>query len=116
MNCYIDTSHSPFSVVIDTYSNTPSLSPPVPLGATVILVCRVGGMMPDTNVQYEWSCPGNVCNRGNGRYPNRRTANNTLAVNVISESDAGSYSCTVKNGVSGSALGEAVSELQISGQ
>ena len=72
--------------------------------------------MPDTNAQYEWSCPSNVCNRGNGRYPNRRTANNTLVVNVISESDAGSYRCTVKNGVSGSALGVAAFELQISGQ
>ena len=72
--------------------------------------------MPGTNVQYKWSCPSNVCNHGNGRYPNRRSADNTLVVNVISESDGGSYSCTVKNSLSGSALGVATFELQISGQ
>jgi hypothetical protein len=102
-------------VVIDSYSNTPSLTMPIELGESVVLVCRVAGIASSIPVSYEWSCPNKGCNIGAGQYPNRQANGNTLVINVLSVEDAGSYECAVKNISSDVVLERATYELKISG-
>ena len=86
------------AVTIDAYPSTQ----PVPLGTTVVLVCRVVGMSEeDSSTRYQWSCPNGACDisRGTQGSPRSRiVSGNTLTVNVVSKSDSGEYRCTVSEG------------------
>lgn len=83
--------------MIDGYSPKPYVDPtqPVPLNTTVILVCRVVGVPFGRVLEYAWTCPGEECNIGGGRHPNRKTLGDTIVVNVISLDDSGGYVCSV---------------------
>ena len=96
-------SHSIHAVVIDGYTSKPYVDPaqPVTLNTSVILVCRVVGVPSGSVLQYAWTCPGDECNIGEGRHPNRRTFGDTFVVNVISFDDAGSYVCSVTEEMGG---------------
>lgn len=85
------------AVVIDGYSPKPYVDPtqPVPLNTTVILVCRVVSVPFGRVLEYAWTCPGEECNIGEGRHPNRKTLGDTIVVNVISFDDSGGYVCSV---------------------
>ena len=115
--------HVPLSVptvVIDAYSPKPYVDPtqPVPLNTSVILVCRVVGVPSGGQLQYEWTCPGEECNIGDGRHPNRKTLGDTVVVNVISFDDAGSYVCSVteEEGAMVFAVGSAEINLIVEGE
>ena len=91
-----------FEVILDGYTPEKTLksgSPQVPLGGTVILVCRTVGLPYGTEVGYSWTCPGDwrdPCNLGNGKNPNRKIYNDILVINIISPSgDQGPYTCKV---------------------
>ena len=86
------------AVTIDAYPSTQ----PVPLGTTVVLVCRVvGSTKENSSASYQWSCPNGACgiSRGTSVPPRSRiVSGNTLTVNVVSKSDSGEYRCTVSEG------------------
>ena len=85
------------AVTIDAYPSTQ----PVPLGTTVVLVCRVGSIQDNSSASYEWSCPNSDCDISTGTRGTPRSrivSGNTLTVNVVSKSDRGEYRCTVSEG------------------
>ena len=85
-------------VAIDAYPS----NQPVPLGTTVVLVCRVFGVPEESSLaSYQWSCPNGACDisTGTGGPPRSRiVSGNTLTVNVVSKSDSGEYRCIVSKG------------------
>ena len=100
-------------VIIDGYTiNTVRNSPAtLPLGTTIILVCRVSGIPHGLQTNYHWTCPNGPCQQTG--YVGRQISNNILAINITSTRDGGNYICRV------TAEGRDVSEqfqLSIMGQ
>ena len=91
---------SPVTSLIDAYSPTSVLSSPatVPLGTTVVLVCRVGGVASGTQLSYTWTCPNGPCDVGEGNNPNRKTYGDRMVLNVLTSRDGGTYTCLVREG------------------
>ena len=91
---------SPATSLIDAYSPTSVLSSPatVPLGTTVVLVCRVGGVASGTQLSYTWTCPNGPCDVGEGNNPNRKTYGDRMVLNVLTSRDGGTYTCLVREG------------------
>ena len=90
---------SPVISLIDAYSPPTSvLSSPatVPLGTTVVLVCRVGGVASGTQLSYTWTCPNGPCDVGEGNNPNRKTYGDRMVLNVLTSRDGGTYTCLVR--------------------
>ena len=85
---------------MDAYSPTSVLSSPatVPLGTTVVLVCRVGGVASGTQLSYTWTCPNGPCDVGEGNNPNRKTYGDRMVLNVLTSRDGGTYTCLVREG------------------
>ena len=109
MGYYYTSVHSPFissllfspvTSLIDAYSPTSVLSSPatVPLGTTVVLVCRVGGVAFGTHLSYTWTCPNGPCDVGEGNNPNRKTYGDRMVLNVLTSRDGGTYTCLVQEG------------------
>ena len=86
--------------VIDAYTPTSVLASPatVPLGTTVVLVCRVGGVASGTQLSYTWTCPNGPCDVGEGNNPNRKTYGDRMILNVLTSRDEGMYTCLVTEG------------------
>ena len=98
---YLFSSHlSPVTSLIDAYCPTSVLSSPatVPLGTTVVLVCRVGGVASGTQLSYTWTCPNGPCDVGEGNNPNRKTYGDRMVLNVLTSRDGGTYTCLVREG------------------
>ena len=91
---------TPGTSLIDAYSPTSVLSSPatVPLGTTVVLVCRVGGVASGTQLSYTWTCPNGPCDVGEGNNPNRKTYGDRMVLNVLTSRDGGTYTCLVREG------------------
>ena len=105
--------------VIDAYTPTSVLASPatVPLGTTVVLVCRVGGVASGTQLSYTWTCPKQHCNLGPGLGPggNRWTYEDRMVINVMSPDDSGHYACLVR-GPSGEKLSMESFYLNVTGK
>ena len=84
------------NVVIDGYtvSSTFSSSATLPLGTTIILVCKLTPQGLQTN--YHWTCPNEPCQQTG--YDGRKINNNIIAINITSTSDEGTYTCNVTAG------------------
>ena len=84
--------------LIDAYSPTSVLSSPatVPLGTTVVLVCRVGGVASGTQLNYTWTCPNGPCDVGEGNNQNRKTYGDRMVLNLLTSRDGGTYTCLVR--------------------
>ena len=79
----------------------------VPLGITVVLVCRVGGVASGTQLNYTWTCPNGSCDVGEGNNPNRKTYGDRMVLNVLTSRDGGMYTCNItvgQDGVHGSSF------------
>ena len=89
-SCLINVHTLPLSnlptVVIDAF---PGLS--VEQGTSVVLVCRVVGVLSSDKISFSWTCPGSSCSTGTVRQQG-----SVLLVDVIdSVTHAGTYNCTV---------------------
>ena len=83
------------TVVIDGYTINSTQSSPasLALGTALVLVCRVSGI-PQRQIKYKWTCPNAPCEPKG--YVGRKVINgSTLAVNISSDSDGGTYTCEV---------------------
>ena len=82
-------------VVIDGYTASSTLNSPatLPLGRTLILVCRLSGIPHGQQTTYTWTCPNTPCQQTG--YAGRKINNNIIAINTTSTSDGGTYTCTV---------------------
>ena len=98
--CILSSPPYPATSLIDAYSPTSVLSSPatVPLGTTVVLVCRVGGVASGTQLSYTWTCPNGPCDVGEGNNPNRKTYGDRMVLNVLTSRDGGTYTCLVREG------------------
>jgi hypothetical protein len=85
-------------VVIDGYtvSSTLNSTATLPLGTTLILVCRLSGIPHGQQTTYTWTCPNTPCQQTG--YAGRKINNNIIAINTTSTSDGGTYTCTVTAG------------------
>ena len=83
------------NVVIDGYTVSSTLNSPatLPLGTTVILVCRISGIPHGLQTNYHWTCPNGPCQQTG--YAGRKINNNIIAINITSTSDGGIYTCNV---------------------
>ena len=83
------------NVVIDGYTVNSTINSPatLPLGTTVILVCRLSGIPHGLQTNYHWTCPNGPCQQKG--YAGRKINNNIIAINITSTSDGGTYTCTV---------------------
>ena len=83
------------NVVIDGYtvSSTLNSTGSLPLGTTLILVCRVSGIPHGLQINYYWTCPNGPCQQTG--YDGRKVINNIIAINITSTSDGGTYTCNV---------------------
>ena len=83
-------------VVIDGYTHNSTLTSgdSVPLGTQLILVCQVVGLPYGTPLSYNWTCP-NGQSKVEGYYGRKVYSEHILAVNTISTSDGGTYTCCV---------------------
>ena len=92
---------SPVTSLIDAYSPTSLLSSPatVPLGTTVVLVCRVGGVASGTQLSYTWTCPKQRCNHGPDQGPSlhKETFEDQMVITAMSPDDSGDYTCLVRD-------------------
>ena len=83
---------SPIAIIdgytVDAVKNSPVF---LPLGITVILVCRVSGIPHGLQTNYHWTCPNGPCQQTG--YAGRKINNNMLAINITSASDGGTYTC-----------------------
>ena len=106
----------PVTSLIDAYSPTSVLSSPatVPLGTTVVLVCRVGGVASGTQLNYTWTCPNGPCDVGEGNNPNRKAYGDRMVLNVLTSRDGGTYTCLVREGQD--AVHEASHILNVQGE
>ena len=82
-------------VVIDGYTVSSTLKSPaaLPLGTTIILVCRLRGIPHGIQTNYHWTCPNEPCQQTG--YAGRKINNNIIAINITSTSDGGTYTCHV---------------------
>ena len=96
---------SPVTSLIDAYSPTSVLSSPatVPLGTTVVLVCRVGGVASGTQLSYTWTCPKQHCNLGLDQGPSlhKQTFEDRMVLTAMSPDDSGDYTCLVRDHLGG---------------
>ena len=102
-------------MVIDGYTVDSTQSSPasLPLGTALVLVCRVSGI-PQRQIKYNWTCPDGLCERPG--YVGRKVVNdNTLAVNITSNSDGGTYICEVSREEADSGYSQYYT-LSVSGQ
>ena len=92
--CTFSLSTAP-NVVIDGYTvnSTFDSSATLPLGTTVILVCRISGIPHGLQTNYHWTCPNGMCQQTG--YAGRKINNNIIAINITSTSDGGTYTCNV---------------------
>ena len=83
------------NVIIDGYwiRSTYSYSATLPIGTTIILVCRLSGIPYGLQTHYHWTCPNGPCQQTG--YAGRKINNNIIAINITSTSDGGTYTCTV---------------------
>ena len=83
------------NVVIDGYTVSSTINSPatLPLGTTVILVCRLSGIPHGLQTNYHWTCPNGLCQQTG--YAGRKINNNIIAINITSTSDGGTYTCSV---------------------
>ena len=83
------------NVVIDGYTVSSTLNSPatLPLGTTVILVCRLSGIPYGLQTNYHWICPNGPCQQTG--YVGRKINNNIIAINITSTCDGGKYTCNV---------------------
>ena len=83
------------NVVIDGYTVSSTLKSPatLPLGTTVILVCRLSGIQDGLQTNYHWTCPNGPCQQTG--YAGRKINNNIIAINITSTRDGGTYTCNV---------------------
>ena len=83
------------NVVIDGYTvnSTLNYTATLPLGTTLILVCRISGIPHGLQTNYNWTCPNGPCQRTG--YDGRKINNNSIAINITSTSDGGTYTCNV---------------------
>ena len=67
----------------------------LPLGTTIVLVCRVSGIPPNVTRNYTWTCPNEPCIQSG--YEGRMIGDNlnVLAINITSMLDNGTYICNV---------------------
>ena len=81
--------------VIDGYTVSSTLNSPatLPLGTTLILVCRLSGIPHGQQTTYTWTCPNSPCQQAG-----TKITNNIVAVNITSTSDGGTYTCTATSG------------------
>ena len=86
------------NVVIDGYtvSSTFNSTATLPLGTTLILVCRISGIPHGLQTNYNWTCPNEPCQQTG--YAGREINDNTIAINITSTSDGGTYTCNVTAG------------------
>ena len=92
MHSYVftNTAYSTLSTVIIDAS--PGLS--VEQGTSVVLVCRVVGVLSSDSPTFSWTCPGSNCPSDTVR-----ERDSVLLVDVIdSATHAGTYTCTVSVG------------------
>ena len=84
------------TVMIDGYTHNSTLTSggSVPLGTQLILVCQVVGLPYGTPLSYTWTCPNGSCEL-EGYYGRKVYNEHILAVNTISTSDGGTYTCQV---------------------
>ena len=82
------------NVVIDGYTVNSTLNSPanLPLGSTVILVCRISGIPHGLQTNYHWTCSNEPCQQTGYE---RKINNNIIAINITSTSDGGTYTCNV---------------------
>ena len=82
-------------VVIDGYTVNKTLdsTATLPLGTTVILVCRLSGIPQGLQTNYQWTCPNGPCQQT--EHAGRKINNNIIAINITSTSDGGTYTCIV---------------------
>ena len=82
-------------VVIDGYTvnSTLNSTATLPLGTTLILVCRISGIPHGLQTNYNWTCPNGPCQQTG--YAGRKINNNIIATNITSTSDGGTYTCNV---------------------
>ena len=71
------------TVVIDGYTvgSTQSSPASLPLGTSLVLVCRVRGI-PQRQIKYNWTCPNGPCERP-GHVGRKVVNSNILAVNTV---------------------------------
>ena len=84
------------NVIIDGYTNSRSIlgyAATLPLGTTVVLVCRVSGIPHGVQTNYDWTCPNGPCQQTG--YVGRIINNNMLTINITSTRDGGKYVCHV---------------------
>ena len=83
------------NVVIDGYTVNSILNSPatLPLGTTVILVCRLSGIPRGLQTNYHWTCLNGPCQQTG--YAGRKINNNIIVINITSTNDGGTYTCTV---------------------
>ena len=83
------------NVVIDGYTVNSTLNSPatLPLGTTVILVCRLSGIPHGLQINYHWTCPNGPYQQTG--YAGRKINNNIIAINITSTRDGGTYTCDV---------------------
>ena len=83
-------------MVIDGYRHNSTLTSgdSVPLGAQIILFCRVVGLPYGTPLNYTWTCPNGPC-EVEGLYGRKVYNEHILAVNATSTRDGGTYTCQV---------------------
>ena len=83
------------NVVIDGYTvnSTLNSTATLPLGTTLILVCRISGISHGIQTNYHWTCPNEPCQQTG--YDGRKINNNNIAINITSTSDGGTYTCKV---------------------
>ena len=85
--------HMYIGITIDGYTHNSIFTSgdSVPLGAQIILVCRVVGLPYGTPLSYTWTCPNGPC-EVEGYYGRKvYTPEHTLAVNTTSPRDGGTY-------------------------
>ena len=98
LTMYISVATDLLKVVIDGYTVNSTLNSPatLPLGITLILVCRLSGIPHGQQTTYTWTCPNTPCQQTG--YAGRKINNNIIAINTTSTSGGERYTCTVTAG------------------
>ena len=87
------------TLLIDGYTASSSFGSPadLPLGTTLVLVCRVG-LSSELLPNFTWLCPHESCIRKGYAGRNITSLNkheSVLAINITSVHDSGTYTCIV---------------------
>ena len=73
------------AVVIDSYPSVTS----VEQGGSIVLVCRVVGILPTATPAYSWTCKGGDCTGS------EVVSGSRLSIGVINNNHQGDFTCTV---------------------